>query len=73
MAAVGVVAEGGLLAWEAFTAEARRTRPSLAPEWCLAPASPHPSLPPDFTLLDQSDLPGPEQLPRRQMLARRAH
>ncbi len=42
-AAVGVVAEGGLLAWEAFTAEARRTRPSLAPEWCLAPASPHPS------------------------------
>ena len=27
----------------------------------------------DFTLLDQSDLPGPEQPLRRQMLARRTH
>jgi SAM-dependent methyltransferase len=72
-AAVGGVAEGGLLAWEAFTAAARRTHPSLAPEWCLAPGEPASVLPPNFTLIDQSDLPGPEQPLRRQMLARRAH
>ena len=67
-AAAGAVAAGGLLAWEAFTAEARLSRPSLAPEWCLAPGEPASLLPPDFTLLDQSDVPGPEQPLRRQML-----
>ena len=70
-AAGGAVAEGGLLAWEAFTAEARLSRPSLAPEWCLAPGEPASLLPPDFTLLNQSDMPSPEQPVRRQMLARR--
>ncbi len=69
-AAVGAVAPGGLLAWEAFTAEARRSRPSLAPEWCLAPGEPASLLPPGFTLLEQSDVPGPERSMRRQMLAR---
>jgi len=72
-AAVGAVAEGGLLAWEAFTAEARHSRPSLPPEWCLAPGEPASLLPPGFTLLDQSDVPGPERPLRRQMLARRVH
>ena len=72
-AAVGAVAEGGLLAWEAFTAEARLSRPSLPPEWCLAPGEPASLLPPGFTLLDQSDVPGPERPLRRQMLARRVH
>ena len=72
-AASGAVAEGGLLAWEAFTAEARLSRPSLAPEWCLAPGEPASLLPPGFTLLDQSDMPSPEQPLRRQMLARRVH
>jgi len=72
-AAGGAVAEGGLLAWEAFTAEARLSRPSLAPEWCLAPGEPASLLPPGFTLLDQSDMPSPEQPLRRQMLARRVH
>lgn len=72
-AAVGAVAEGGLLAWEAFTAEARLSRPSLPPEWCLAPGEPASLLPPAFTLLDQSDVPGPERALRRQMLARRVH
>jgi len=71
-AATAAVAVGGLLAWEAFTTEARRTRPSLRPEWCLAPAEPASLLPPDFTLLNQSDVPGPEQPLRRQMLARRS-
>ena len=72
-AAAGAVAPGGLLAWEAFTAEARRSRPSLAPEWCLGPGEPASLLPPDFTAIDQSDLPSPEQPLRRQMLARRAN
>ena len=72
-AAVGAVAEGGLLAWEAFTCEARLSRPSLPPEWCLAPGEPGSLLPPGFTLLDQSDVPGPERPLRRQMLARRVH
>ncbi len=68
-AAAGAVAEGGLLAWEAYTAEARLSRPSLTPEWCLAPGEPASLLPPDFTVIDQSDT-GPL---RRQMLVRRAH
>jgi len=70
-AAAGAVAPGGLLAWEAYTTEARRSRPSLSPEWCLAPGEPASLLPPGFTLLDQSDVPDPEHPVRRQMLARR--
>jgi len=66
--AVGAVAEGGLLAWEAFTAEARRARPGLPPQWCLAPGEPASLLPAGFALIGQSDLTGRE---RRQMLARR--
>ena len=68
-AAAGAVADGGLLAWEALTAEARRSRPGLPAQWCLAPGEPASLLPPGFTLLDQSEVPGRE---RRQMLARRA-
>ena len=67
--AAGAVADGGLLVWEALTAEARRARSSLPPQWCLAPGEPASLLPPDFTLLDQSEKPSRE---RRQMLARRA-
>jgi len=62
--ATRAVAEGGLVAWEAFTAEAR---PSLPREWCLAPGEPASLLPPDFTLIDQSDVP----TMKRQLLARR--
>jgi hypothetical protein len=61
------VAAGGLLGWEAFTAQARRSRPSLHADWCLAPDEPASLLPPDFTLLDQHD-----RGPKRQLLARRA-
>lgn len=66
-AATGAVADGGVLAWEAFTTEARRERPGLPAEWCLAPGEPASLLPPDFTLIDQAEAPGA----RRQMLARR--
>jgi SAM-dependent methyltransferase len=67
-AALGAVAPGGVLGWEAFTTEARRSRPSLPPEWCLRPSEPASLLPGEFTVIDQSDLSGRE---RRQMLARR--
>jgi SAM-dependent methyltransferase len=65
-AAVHAVAAGGLVAWEAFTAEARQSRPSLRPEWCLAPGEPASLLPQDFTLLDDH-----ESGLKRQLLARR--
>jgi SAM-dependent methyltransferase len=68
--AAAAVAPGGLLGWEAFTAGARRSRPSLPPEWCLAPGEPASLLPAGFTLLDQHEVPGPEPGIRRQMLAR---
>jgi SAM-dependent methyltransferase len=66
-AAAGAVASGGVIGWEAFTVGARHSRPSLPPEWCLAPGEPVSLLPEGFTVIDQSDLPGRE---RRQMLAR---
>ncbi len=68
-AAAGAVADGGLLAWEAFTAEARRARPALPSQWCLAPGEPASLLPEGFTLIGQGGQPGSE---RRPMLARRA-
>jgi SAM-dependent methyltransferase len=68
-AAAGAVADGGLLAWEALTAEARRTHPDLPPEWCLAAGEPASLLPPGLSVLDQSDVPGRN---RRRLLARRA-
>ena len=68
-AAAAAVADGGLLAWEALTAEARRVHPDLSPEWCLAPGEPASRLSPGFSVLDQSEVPGRN---RRRMLARRA-
>lgn len=70
-AAADAVAPGGLLGWEAFTAEARRVRPDLSPEWCLAPGEPASLLPAGFTVLEQRDLPDRQGLMRRQLLARR--
>ena len=69
-AAAATAADGGLLAWEALTAEARRTHPGLPREWCLKPGEPASLLPPGFTVLDQSEIPARN---RRRMLARRHH
>ena len=66
--AADAVLTGGLLGWEAFTAEARQARADLSPDWCLAPGEPASLLPSDFTVLSQQDL--PERM-RRQLLARR--
>jgi SAM-dependent methyltransferase len=68
-AAAAAVADGGLLAWEALTTDARRTHLSLPPEWCLAPGEPASLLPPGFNVLDQSEIPARN---RRRVLARRA-
>jgi SAM-dependent methyltransferase len=67
-AAAGAVADGGLLAWEALTAEACRKHPGLPPEFCVGPGEPASLLPSDFTLIDQSDVP---HRTRRRLLARR--
>ncbi len=68
-AAAGAVADGGVLAWQAYTTEGRQAHPSLDPRWCLAPGEPASLLPAGFTVLDQDDVPGRGQ---RLMLARRA-
>jgi hypothetical protein len=69
--AAEAVTAGGLIGWEAFTAEARQARPDLPPDWCLAPGEPASLLPAGFTVLDQHDLPDPKGLMRRRLLARR--
>ncbi|MGD0239245.1 MAG: class I SAM-dependent methyltransferase [Streptosporangiaceae bacterium] len=66
--ATDVVTNGGLLAWEALTAEARDKHPSLPAEWSLAPGEPASLLPPDFALIEQADEP---TRARRCLLARR--
>jgi SAM-dependent methyltransferase len=70
--AADAVAPGGVLGWEAFTAEARRARPDLSPEWCLAPGEPASLLPAGFTLIHQRDVTDRKGSMRRQMLAGRA-
>jgi SAM-dependent methyltransferase len=67
--AARAVVRGGLLAWEAYTEEALRSRPSLRPEWCLAPGEPWSLLPAGFRLIDQRER-DPKGL-KRQLLARR--
>lgn len=55
--AIEAVRPSGLVLWEAFTAEARRRRPSLPAEWCLAEDEPAALLPDNFSVLLQQDLP----------------
>jgi SAM-dependent methyltransferase len=66
--AADAVAGGGLLAWEALTAEARRTHPGLPPEFCVSLGEPASLLPGGFTVIDQADVP---HRARRYLLARR--
>ena len=70
-AAAAAVAADGALGWEAFTAQARDTRPGLNPEWCLQPGEPASLLPAGFAVLEARDLPGGEHGARRRLLARR--
>ncbi|XRQ04456.1 methyltransferase domain-containing protein [Actinomadura welshii] len=66
--AAGAVRPGGLLAWEAFTEDARRDRPRLPAQWCLGPTEPASLLPDRFTVLEQADDPSSG---KRGLLARR--
>ncbi|HEY1916818.1 MAG TPA: class I SAM-dependent methyltransferase [Streptosporangiaceae bacterium] len=66
--AAAAVTGSGLLAWEAFTAEARRARPSLSADWCLAEGEPACLLPPGFEVISQSDH---ADASKRRLLARR--
>lgn len=70
-AAAAAVPAGGLLGWEAFTSDARRTRPSMPAAWCLNPGEPATLLPAGFEILSQHDLPVGEAGAKRQLLARR--
>jgi SAM-dependent methyltransferase len=69
--AAGAVMAGGVLAWQAFTAEARRARPGLCARWCLGPGEPASLLPDGFDVLDQRDQPGHPSGTKRFLLARR--
>ena len=69
--AVTAVAPDGVLAWEAFTAGARRARPGLCPDWCLADGEPVSLLGAGFEVLDVRDLPDGGRGPKRAMLVRR--
>ena len=52
-AAAAAVLAGGLLGWEALTAQARRARPSVPASWCLAPGEPASLLPDGFSVLQE--------------------
>ena len=69
--AAQAVVPGGALGWEAFTADARRARPGLCPDWCLEPGEPASLLPAGFAVLGQQDRPDSEHGTRRRLLARR--
>jgi hypothetical protein len=70
-AAAGAVAPGGLLGWEAFTAQVRSARPGLPAAWCLGPGEPSALLPGGFEVLDQHDIPDTGRGVKRALLARR--
>lgn len=70
-AAVSAVVPGGVLAWEALTAEALRQRPDLPARWCLRAGEPASLLPGSFQVLEEEDLPARGPGTKRRLLARR--
>lgn len=67
-AAVLAVVPGGLLAWEAYTVAARRSKPGFARGWCLEPGEPACLLPDGWLVLSQADSADGS---KRRLLARR--
>lgn len=65
-AAAAAVAGGGLLGWEAYTAERHREQPHFPMAWCLMPGEPASLLPAGWQQLSQTDLPGA----KRRLVAR---
>lgn len=68
--ALDAVAEGGLLAWEAFTLAEPTHRPTFRREWCLGEGEPATLLGPEFLVLEQTDQDDGQRATRR-LLARR--
>ncbi len=65
------VAEGGLLAWQGFTLEHLRYRPSQNPDWCFKESEPASRLPAGcFAVLHEEDVDEGHRVIRR-MVARR--
>ncbi len=71
-AAAQAVVAGGLIGWEAFTADAGTARPGLRPEWLLRPGEPATLLPDRFIVLEQHDRTDEQRGTRRTLLARRS-
>lgn len=69
--AAAAVAAGGVLAWEAFTTDARRVRPGLPAGWCLESGEPAALLPPGFTVVAEEEVPDVRHGAKRRLLARR--
>jgi hypothetical protein len=69
--AAQAVLPGGLLGWEAFTADALRVRPGMPEQWCLRDGEPASLLPAGYQVLSQQDMPGARSATRRRLLARR--
>jgi hypothetical protein len=67
-AAAQAVLPGGLLGWEAFTADALLVRPGMPAQWCLGDGEPASLLPAGYHVLRHQDLAGA----RRRLLARQA-
>src|SRR5215472_1237598 len=68
-AAAAAVQPGGLLGWEALSAQARLTKPSVPASWCLAPGEPARLLPDSFGVLEDYLVGAAGS--RRHLLARR--
>ena len=70
-AAADAVTAGGVLGWEAFTADARRVRPGLPEAWVLDIGEPASLLPDTFETLSQQELPDARAGAKRRLLAHR--
>ena len=71
-AAADAVTVGGVLGWEAFTADVRRVRPDLPEAWVLGPGEPASLLPGTFETLSQQELPDARTGAKRRLLAHRS-
>lgn len=70
-AAADAVAAGGVLGWEAFTADARCVRSDLPEAWVLRAGEPASLLPDGFETLSQQELPDGRAGAKRRLLAHR--
>ncbi|HEX2573280.1 MAG TPA: methyltransferase domain-containing protein [Polyangia bacterium] len=69
--ALAAVAEGGLLAWEAFTLAEQRYRPTFRQEWCLGAGEPASLLGPEFVVLEETERDDGQSATRRWIARRR--